>query len=256
MGGELELLHSEIDQGSVFRFTFPTQEGSAIDDSLQPVGSQSLVSGFDLKGRPLRVLVVEDDTDSRHMLSQFLESSGFLVTEANSGETAIDVFKNSQCDLVLMDVRMPGLDGYDSTRRIRGLPHGNQAKIIIVTASGLNVQKTQEKALSAGADDFVIKPINTNILFEKIKQIFDLDEVSEKLDQEPPAEMHLADSKEALVQLPGDLKYALKQAVEFGDMENFATLSNQVGDINKRLMHFLTDLAHQYEYEKLIELLK
>lgn len=256
MGGELELLHSEMDQGSVFRFTFPTEESSAADNSSQPDCDHSLVCGFDMKGRSLRVLVVEDDADSRHMLSKFLEISGFVVTEADSGETAIDEFGKYRSDLVLMDIRMPGINGYEATRRIRELPYGDQAKIIIVTASGLNVQKTREKALSAGADDLVTKPFNTSELLEKIKQMIGRRWMSMNFDQEPPVEMDLPLSKEALVQLPDDLKTELIHAVESGDMENFTTLSNQVGDIDRRLKHFLADLAHQYEYDRILELLE
>lgn len=111
------------------------------------------------------ILLVEDHLDSREALCALLEAFGFTVVEARNGLEALELARSSPPDLVLMDIMMPELDGFEATRRLRGFPETRQIPIITLTA----MEGARAKALEAGADDFLAKPINSGQLLEKVK---------------------------------------------------------------------------------------
>ncbi len=112
---------------------------------------------WDKRDNPL-ALVVDDDFSLRISMGAALEKAGFEVVEADNGLAALPVFEEKKPDLVLLDVVMPKMDGFETCAAIRKLPGGEFAQILMVT--GLNDFVSTEKAFEAGANDFVSKPIN------------------------------------------------------------------------------------------------
>jgi diguanylate cyclase (GGDEF)-like protein/PAS domain S-box-containing protein len=108
------------------------------------------------------VMVVDDDFSVRMQLRFTLENVGHEVVEATSGQEALDFFKKSPPDLILLDVIMPEMDGFDTCRMLRGLPGGAQTPVVMVT--GMEDIETITQAFEAGATDFISKPINMLIL--------------------------------------------------------------------------------------------
>ena len=114
----------------------------------------------------LNLLVVDDDLMLRSMAVKALVHAGFHVVDASSGEQALARFDEMQFDLVLLDVMMPGMDGYDVCRHIRARPLGARLPVLMLT--GLNDTGSIERAYASGATDFITKPINWTLLSHRV----------------------------------------------------------------------------------------
>jgi len=114
------------------------------------------------------ILVVEDQEDNRQILRDLLASAGYAMTEAGDGEAALLAVKAQRPDLILMDIQLPLLDGYEATRRIKADPDLRSIPIIVVTSYALSGDET--KARAAGCDAYVTKPYSPRQLLAKIKE--------------------------------------------------------------------------------------
>ena len=112
-----------------------------------------------------RILVADDRADNRELLKIMLTSVGFEVEEAQNGNETIAKFKVWSPDLILMDMRMPVMDGYEATRKIKAMENG-KIQIIAVTASAF--QEDRQKVLTCGADAYLRKPFKEHEVFECI----------------------------------------------------------------------------------------
>src|SRR5215213_3568842 len=113
-----------------------------------------------------RVLIADDIEDNRQLLAQLLTPVGFEVRLAVNGAEAVREFEQWRPHLILMDFRMPVMDGHEAIRRIRSMPGGEDTKIIAVTASAMD--DNRQELMEVGADDFVGKPFREAELFQKI----------------------------------------------------------------------------------------
>jgi two-component system, cell cycle response regulator DivK len=115
-----------------------------------------------------RILVVEDQEDNRRILRDLLTSVGYEVVEAVSGEDGVRMAETHAPDLILMDIQLPGLDGYEATRRIKANAVLRQSPIIAVTSYALSGDDTT--AFEAGCDAYVSKPFSPRALLAKIRE--------------------------------------------------------------------------------------
>lgn len=115
----------------------------------------------------LTILVVDDDDIQRLMCREALEQSGFHVLEANDGGPAIEIFETNHIDIILLDVMMLELDGFETCRRIRALQKGQHTPVLMMT--GLEDVESIDYAYRVGATDFVTKPINHAVLPHRIQ---------------------------------------------------------------------------------------
>jgi len=113
------------------------------------------------------ILVVEDQEDNRQILRDLLGSAGYDLTEAEDGEQAIAAVARRRPDLILMDIQLPVMDGYEATRRIRTNPDLRSVPIIAVTSYAL--AGDEDKALAAGCDGYVTKPYSPRDLLAKVR---------------------------------------------------------------------------------------
>ncbi len=175
MGGTISF-ESEAGVGSSFSFTIPLQEVRLVDyvpspqkpeypESTHPIGEGG-------KGR--RILLAEDDPANRKILCMLLQHAGYSVDLAEDGLKAVEMWKSGEYDLLLMDVQMPSLDGFEATRVIRERERvlGGHIPIVAMTAHARKEDK--EKCLAAGMDAYLSKPIDFNksldLIGETIKQ--------------------------------------------------------------------------------------
>ena len=114
----------------------------------------------------VRILVVDDDADIRLLLRELLERAGFEVGEADSGRAALRALSSSPPALILLDVSMPELDGYQTLERIRDL---SDVPVIMLTARAQELEKV--RGLSAGADDYVAKPFGRQELLARVQAL-------------------------------------------------------------------------------------
>jgi len=114
------------------------------------------------------ILVVEDQADNRRILRDLLVNAGYELIEAESGEEAITAVAARRPDLILMDIQLPVIDGYEATRRIRTNPELKSIPIIAVTSYAL--AGDEAKALAAGCNAYVTKPFSPRALLAKVQE--------------------------------------------------------------------------------------
>jgi two-component system cell cycle response regulator DivK len=115
-----------------------------------------------------RILAIEDHEENRRILRLLLQSAGFEMIEALTGEDGVAMAEKERPDLILMDIQLPGLDGYEATRRIKADPALTAIPIIVVTSYALSGD--EDKARAAGCDAYVAKPYSPRALLAKIKE--------------------------------------------------------------------------------------
>jgi two-component system cell cycle response regulator DivK len=115
-----------------------------------------------------RILVIEDTEDNRQIVRDLLESAGYELIEALDGIEGVAAAEREQPDLILMDIQLPGIDGYEATRRIRAVPALARVPIIAVTSYALSGDEAKTRA--AGCDGYVAKPFSPRQLLAKIRE--------------------------------------------------------------------------------------
>ena len=138
-------------QGSTFAFTLPL--------SVEQAGGSGMTK---------RILVVEDQEDNRRIMRDLLTSAGYELIEATDGEAGVRLAEAERPDLILMDIQLPVLDGYEATRRIKANPELRAIPIIVVTSYALSGDDA--KARAAGGDAYVAKPFSPRQLLAKIRK--------------------------------------------------------------------------------------
>src|SRR5215470_10593000 len=140
------------------------------------------VSSCPTSSRPIRrdreagamaasILVADDEPNIVLSLEFLLKQAGFRVRTVSDGEAALAAIAREPPDLVLLDVMIPGRDGYAVCQEIRSNPAWRGMRIIMLTAKGSDIQR--EKGLSLGADDYVTKPFSTRELVERVRRMLD-----------------------------------------------------------------------------------
>lgn len=117
----------------------------------------------------MRILYVEDNDDNIYVVKNRFTRAGFTVLVATDGEQGVAMASTERPDLILMDLRLPVLDGWEATRRIKAQPETRHIPIIALTAHAMSGDR--EKALAAGCDDFDTKPVELPRLLEKVRAL-------------------------------------------------------------------------------------
>ena len=115
-----------------------------------------------------RILVIEDTEDNRQILGDLLSNAGYELIEAVDGLEGVATAEREQPDLILMDIQLPGIDGYEATRRIRKIPALAKVPIIAVTSYALSGDEA--KTREAGCDGYVAKPYSPRQLLAKVRE--------------------------------------------------------------------------------------
>ena len=120
----------------------------------------------------IRILVVDDEPDIRRICRILLETGGYTVLEAATGAEAVEqVRQHPELDLILMDIMMPEMDGYEATRRIRALPDAKKAALPIVAMTANAFEDDRKNALHAGMNGHIAKPLDIQKLFQVLSEL-------------------------------------------------------------------------------------
>ena len=119
------------------------------------------------------ILVVDDEPNIALSLKFLMEQAGFSVQTAADGQQALDAIARSSPDLILLDVNMPKLNGYQVCEAVRANVEWKDIRIIMLTAKGRDIER--EKGLALGADDYVTKPFATRVVVDKVRDLLDAD---------------------------------------------------------------------------------
>jgi len=161
MGSEIKVM-SEFGVGTEFTFAIPFKVAKELETKRTVQESGNTVEGL------LKVLVVEDNIINQVIASSFLKKWGMTVAIANDGKEALDMIQENQFDLVLMDLQMPVMDGYEATQTIRSYSDTYFKTVPIFALSASAMLEEKEKAMKYGFSDFVTKPFQPQELREKI----------------------------------------------------------------------------------------
>lgn len=253
MGGDITVTSQE-GQGSCFHFRMPVREGEP-EAGVESVNRERVI-GLRPGQPPVQVLLADDNAPNRNWLKQLLQLIGCQVLEAADGEETIRVWEKWKPRLILMDLQMPVLDGFEATRRIKASPAGAETVIIALTATVL--EESQRAILAAGAADVLGKPLEESQLFDKMHMHLGIDFLYENtLAAEALAAGPVLQAGQAAAvgKLPAALRMAMREAIANGDLEGFQTQLKEVAARDPALAGFLRPLAEQYDYDHLLGLL-
>ncbi|HEV8002332.1 MAG TPA: PAS domain S-box protein, partial [Planctomycetaceae bacterium] len=249
MGGAITVT-SQVGKGSVFVIQLPLKEGEA--QAVQTRDKPRHVLRLQPGQAQCRVLIADDIEDNRQLLAQLLAPLGFEIRLATNGVEAVQEFERWRPHLILMDFRMPVMDGHEAIRRIRPMAGGREPKIIAVTASAM--EENRQALMEIGADDFISKPFREAELLQKMHDHLGLEYVYA---DEPTAaaSQEAADlTPESLASLPTDLIHLMREAVIGADLDQLLARIQEVEVLAPEMARELRCLAEHFEYEKLLGL--
>ncbi len=249
MGGSITV-DSQVGAGSVFAIHLPLKEGQA--QAVQAKDRPRHVLSLQPGQATCRVLIADDIEDNRQLLAQLLAPVGFEVRLATNGAEAVHEFEEWRPHLILMDFRMPVMDGHEAIRRIRGMAGGNDPKIIAVTASAMD--ENRQELLSIGADDFLSKPFREIELFQKIHAHVGVEYVYAEQPTDTQREEAAELTLESLAGWPQDLIDPMREAVITADLDQLLASIQEVEAHDPRIARALRRLAEGFQYEKLLDL--
>ncbi len=253
MGGDIRV-QSQVRKGSIFSFDIQITTGEMA--SVQVKTELRRVHRLRAHDTLHRILIGDNEENNRAFLSEMLTAVGFETREATNGEEAIQQFREWRPDLILLDYRMPVMDGLEAIRRIRTLEGGEKVRIICVTAS--TTDQNRREILAAGADDFLGKPLREAVLFEKIRTLLGVE--YEYYDDTtgpgaPAAGAAKAISSEAVAALPTDLVRQMHEATINADFDLIMKLIDRVETIDAHLAAEMRNMADGFDYQGLLDLL-
>lgn len=249
MEGTLHV-RSRVGEGSAFWLLLALQEIDGPESDSEP--TERIISGY--AGRRRRILVVDDKWENRAVIVQLLSRIGFDVSEAADGQEAVRLARRLPLDLVLMDLVMPLMDGFEATRRLRRIRKLAGLKIVALSASVF--ENHRQESLGAGCDDFIAKPVKEEILLEKLAHYLGLAWHYSS----PPAPVPRQRPPQVAVVMPAPAELQqLYECARKGDIRGIHNLLEQIARANADHQPFVAEvreLARGYRVKELREFLQ
>jgi PAS domain S-box-containing protein len=275
MGGDITV-ESRVDRGTIFKFKI---EVSTVDVTAIPAPKINCeVIGLEPNQPSYRILIVDDREDNRYLLVKMLSPLGFAVQEASNGSEAVEIWENWQPHLILMDLRMPVMDGYEATVEIRARIQqreeqqpGNEEinisnpqflipKIIALTAS--TIEERRSFALLVGCDDFIRKPFRKTDIFDTLNQHLGVNYIYSGFTGSDSTgdRNNLSDSTSNVTlvsrpQLPAEWIDDMKQVIRSADFELIATTIEEITNDFPEFAQILQDHLDNFDYQKILNLI-
>ncbi len=259
MGGDIRVI-SPANQtregvGTIFSFDIQVILTDAADVKTKQFTRR--VMGLESNQPIYRILITDDHAESRSLLKQLLKSIGFEVQEASNGQEAIELWSSWQPHLIWMDMRMPVMDGYEATQRIKASTKGATTPIIALTAN--TFEEEQSKILAAGCDGFLRKPFREADIFEilsnhlRVHYIYDEDKPIKCYGQ-VEIQSSEAEIKLKLTTLPSTWLDEIHYAASIADSDIALTLIEQIESDHISLAKTLIRLVDDFQFDKLANL--
>jgi CheY-like chemotaxis protein len=255
--GDYVTVNRRVDGGTLFKFDITV---SVVDaTSIETTRSTRRVIALEPNQQSYRILIVDDKQDNRQLLIKLLNPLGFELKEASNGTEAVKIWDSFEPHLIWMDMRMPVMDGYQATKRIKLTTKGQATAVIALTASVLEEERAV--VLSAGCDDFMRKPFQEAEIFELMNKHIGVRYVYD----EPTAHTGSTVSKtdiqnalnpEALATLPNEVLANLEHAASFAYMAEIDSYIDEIRSYNANLADALATLALDFEYGKIVTLIQ
>ncbi|WP_445302461.1 response regulator [Microcoleus sp. K4-B3] len=252
MGGDIAV-QSQLDQGTTFSFNISVNLVTESDEQEKSAVKQ--VIALEAGQQTYRILIVEDVAENRQLLLKLLVPLGFEVREATNGQEAIALHSTWKPHLILMDMLMPVMDGYEATRQIKKTLESRETIIIALTASAFDEQR--QIILSAGCNDLICKPFREEVLFEKIAHHLNLryiyEEENSSTSFSAPTLLKSLTTEDLSV-MPTDWVVELHRAALCVDDNRILELIEQIPETEANLANTLTDLVDNFRIDIIIDL--
>ncbi len=257
MGGNIEI-KSTLGQGSSFYFTveMPIEFiplNSQDKDAPLTRGLSEFPIGF--IGKRRQILVVDDIQDNRDLLNDLLKPIGFEVELANNGRDALRKIQENHYDLVLSDVIMPFMSGYELVEALRKDPKLSQTTILAVSASLMQLSPMEKSRIKL-FDGFISKPIQASELFDALHLKLNLEWIYKSTVSEKPKSEELPSSAGATKKPENSIIESLLKAAEIGDIKRLRLLLPEIENSHPELYQKINNNARIFKLERINEILK
>jgi signal transduction histidine kinase/CheY-like chemotaxis protein len=256
MGGDIAVSHSPLG-GICLKAHLSAQLGFAPQISTQPIHRR--VVGLESDEAEYRILIVDDSKVNRQIMLQILEPVGFKIKEAVNGREAVDIWLEWQPHMIWMDVKMPVMNGYEATERIKSHPNNQATSIVALTASTWEEERSH--LLQAGCDDFVGKPFSESIIFEKIAQYLGVNYLYEEPKLLTAKELDCLNTNfqlksDSLRVMSSEWLLRLERAATELDREEITELLAEIPDEYSFLVAALQGQVDNFDFDKIIDLVE
>lgn len=251
LGGDITV-ESKVNAGSIFAFEIPV--GLVSTDQLHSEHPHQRVIGL-APGQPaVRILVVDDSSDNRTLFQEILKNAGFEVQTVSNGQAALEIYRNWHPQLILMDIRMPEMDGYQATRLIKQNEE-SETKVIAVTASAYDEEYI--RALEAGCDDFLRKPFSETDIYNLLAKHLHVQYLYDDFDPSLINSITLDTIDETqlnLAGLPEGWIVEVRRAATRGRAHELLSLIEQIEQDHRQLAETLRKFVDHYEYRRILNM--
>jgi signal transduction histidine kinase/CheY-like chemotaxis protein len=263
MGGEVNV-RSQLSEGSTFTLKVPVRVQDV--SALQRETPLRRVIGIEPGQPEYRLLIVDDKEVNRQLMAKILSPLGFELREATNGQEALQIWEEWEPHLIWLDMRMPIMDGYEATRRIKSTTRGQATVIVALTASAL--EEDRVIILSEGCDAYIRKPFREEEIFNALELHLGVrfsykeltpEELLEHMtsgDRQLPELRTRSELLQSLEGLPESWISDLEQATILGDLGSLETVIYRIQDKDAALADVLANLARNFNHDGILKLIR
>ncbi|VEP13434.1 putative Histidine kinase [Hyella patelloides LEGE 07179] len=259
MDGQISV-ESQVNRGTKFEFMIPLKMGNLQQVKYLEQQKDRQVVSLAAEQPDYKILIVEDQWENRRILHQLLNSIGFITKEAINGSQAINIAQSWQPDLILMDLELPILNGYQTTKKIKQHMTTKCPIIIAITANAFDEER--QKMLSVGCDDFMAKPFQAENLFEVLAHHLKLQYIYEKssdithVSQPQHNEISPTAIKSQLTQMPPEWRDQMEECAIALERTIVLQLIAEIPDSARDLAITFKQWVEDFRFDKITECLK
>lgn len=252
MGGEISV-SSQIGKGTTFTFDIVAEVIKTIKTTI--LSNQRKIVGLEPHQPAYRILVVEDVPENSQLLIHLLQPLGFKIKNAENGKQAISIWETWQPHLILMDIIMPVMNGYEATKIIKQTSLGQATTIIALTANAFD--EDRDAILAAGCDDFITKPFSVVVLLEKLASYLGVRYLYQEMTSNSTAiKPQIKLTKETLSIMPPEWLEQLHFAALSVNDQMVSELIRQIPETEIDLINCLTNLVENFRLDTILELIE